>query len=300
MAFELLAGVIAQATCALSNAAESNRSDDRQKTGSGTLRAYSSTFNCKILFHWPFLKRSAAGDRLLCGLGDARVNSGRISFAVHRDCAVDRSVGGAAHAVIRLRRVPCQAVEVRDCAPVSSLGEPYSKTAVYAIVWMKLVPIHLKVIRGIPEKGDLSATELEPPGAKGSPSQRRSGCSPSDLAARSPRSTRRRFHLGAMPADHRSVGFPLQRVKIFVGEECRLANALRVEKPESPLKRSRRRSGFLEQVGVGPVAHTLHQSLAGFELGQDIGRTDVGIMHGIARSIAGAPLGKKQWKPWKW
>src|ERR1035437_2918806 len=45
----------------------------------------------------------------------------------------------------------------------------------------------------------------------------------------------------------------LECVKVLVSQERRLANALRVQKPKSSLKRCRRRSGFFEQIGIGPV-----------------------------------------------
>src|ERR1039458_6738419 len=85
-------------------------------------------------------------------------------------------------------------------------------------------------------------------------------------------------------------------MKVLVREERRLANALRVQQAESSLKRRRRRSGFFKQIGVSPVAHSLQQSLAGFELGQDVGRADIGIVYRVARRITRAPLGKVQRK----
>ena len=89
----------------------------------------------------------------------------------------------------------------------------------------------------------------------------------------------------------------LKRVKVFVGEVRRLANALRVQQPETSLKRSGRRAGFFEKIGIGPVAHALEQSLTCFELGENVGRADVGIVHRVARRITCAPLGKVQRKP---
>src|ERR1039457_3867365 len=47
----------------------------------------------------------------------------------------------------------------------------------------------------------------------------------------------------------------LQRMEVFVSEESRLANTLRVQEPKTALKWSCRRARFLEQIGVGPIAH---------------------------------------------
>ena len=94
----------------------------------------------------------------------------------------------------------------------------------------------------------------------------------------------------------RGNAIPLEFVKVFVCEERRLANPFRIQEAESALKRGGRRSRFLEQVGICPVAHSLHFSFAGLELAQDVRRTDVGIMHRVARRVARAPLGEIQRK----
>src|ERR1035437_9941738 len=88
----------------------------------------------------------------------------------------------------------------------------------------------------------------------------------------------------------------LKRMKVLVSEEDRFADAFGVDKPKPPLKRSRWRSRFFEQVGICPVAHSLHFPLAGLELVQDVWRTDIGIMYGVTRCVARAPLGKIQRK----
>ncbi len=88
-------------------------------------------------------------------------------------------------------------------------------------------------------------------------------------------------------------------MQVFVGEERRLANAFPIEQPESPLKRGCGGSRLFEQIRVGPIAHALRQPLASFELAQDVGRTDVGIVHGVPRRVARAPLGEVQWQTGK-
>src|ERR1039458_3047865 len=59
----------------------------------------------------------------------------------------------------------------------------------------------------------------------------------------------------------------LKRVKILVSEVRRLANPLRIQQTEPSLKRRSRWTRLFEQIGVGPIAHALRQSLTGFELG---------------------------------
>src|SRR3569833_2519148 len=47
-------------------------------------------------------------------------------------------------------------------------------------------------------------------------------------------------------------GRTLKRMQILVGKKGRLTNPLPVQQPESAVKRRVRRSGLLEQVGLGP------------------------------------------------
>src|ERR1019366_1382531 len=92
----------------------------------------------------------------------------------------------------------------------------------------------------------------------------------------------------------------LKRMKVLVSEEGRFADAFRVDKPKPPLKRSCRRPRLFEQVGIRPVAHSLHGPLAGLELVEDVWRTDIGIMYGVTRCVARAPFGEIQRKIRKW
>src|ERR1700675_4028322 len=109
-------------------------------------------------------------------------------------------------------------------------------------------------------------------------------------------STLRRDHRLGIACDH---AVSLERVEILISKECRLANSLRVQKPESPLKWRAGGAGLFKQVGVCPVTHSLRISLGPLELGQDVWRADVGIVDGIARRIACTPLGKIQRKAGK-
>lgn len=87
-------------------------------------------------------------------------------------------------------------------------------------------------------------------------------------------------------------GVALERVEVLVGEEGGLADALGIEESEAALEGSGGRTRLLEEIGVGPVAHALHQSLAGFELAEDVGGADVGVVHGVAGGVTGTPLGE--------
>lgn len=62
-------------------------------------------------------------------------------------------------------------------------------------------------------------------------------------------------------------------------EVRRLANAFTIEKSETPVKRLVRRAGLFEKIGVSPVAHTLQEALAGLQLGKNVGRADVRVVH---------------------
>jgi hypothetical protein len=72
-------------------------------------------------------------------------------------------------------------------------------------------------------------------------------------------------------------------MEIFVSEPGRFADALTVHQAETAMERRRRWAGFLEQIGVGPIAHALGQTLRALELAQDIGRADIAVVNEVAR-----------------
>jgi hypothetical protein len=83
-------------------------------------------------------------------------------------------------------------------------------------------------------------------------------------------------------------------MQILVSKERRLTDAFAIEQAEAAVKRGRRRTGLLEQIGVRPIAHTLYEPLGRLELAEDVRRTDVRVMHRVARRVARAPFGEVQ------
>src|SRR5689334_16116875 len=85
---------------------------------------------------------------------------------------------------------------------------------------------------------------------------------------------------------------PAERVEVFVDEPRRLADAVDVHEAKAAVEWGGRRSGFVEDVAIGPVAHPLEKASGALELGQDPRRGDVAVVDGIARRVAGAPFGE--------
>ena len=79
-------------------------------------------------------------------------------------------------------------------------------------------------------------------------------------------------------------------MQIFIGEEGRFADALPVDEAKATMERRRRRTGFLEQVGIDPVAHRLGVLFRPFQLVEDEGGAQIGVVNGVTRIIAGAPF----------
>src|ERR1039457_3962946 len=84
----------------------------------------------------------------------------------------------------------------------------------------------------------------------------------------------------------------LHRVEVLVRKVGRFADALAVQQAEPAMEWRWRWTGFLEEIAVGPVAHSLQQALAGLELAENVRRADVRVVHQIAWGVARAPFGE--------
>ncbi len=87
-----------------------------------------------------------------------------------------------------------------------------------------------------------------------------------------------------------------QSVQELVGVEGSLGDALHVQQPEAAVERRGARSGFLEDIGEGPVGHGLGGAARIADLVDDERGAVIAVMHRIRRRVRRAPFGVVQFQ----
>src|ERR1017187_2072728 len=223
-------------------------------------------------------------------------------IALHRDADFDRPIRSALDCLIRLRKVLSEIVQLRDFCFGQFFWRPHLNVGGICIIRVVPSAMHFQVVTGIRNK--MIQLQLDGLGwvCRNHLRIKRPVAYLLVWGFEIPDYSRKvstlRGKQGLWIARGDTVS--LKRKKVLVSEEGRFADAVGVDKPKPPLKRSCRRPRLFEQVGICPVAHSLHFPLAGLELVENVWRTDIGIMYGVTRCVARAPLGEIQRKIRKW